>query len=67
MIGILRRMPAWRRLQLLDDACLAARTLARAGLRRRHPGATATEIERLLFDLLLGEDLAERAYGPGPR
>lgn len=67
MLGILREMPAWRRLELLEDACEAACSLARAGLRRRHPDADEGEIERLLADLLLGEGLAERAYGPHPR
>jgi len=67
MIGILSRMPAWRRLELLEDACLAARSLARAGLRRRYPEASEPEIDRLLFGLLLGDELADKVYGPSPR
>jgi len=64
MLGIFRDMPAWRRLELLDDACLAARDLARAGLRSRNPDACRETIERLLMDLILGEDLAAAAFGP---
>ena len=64
MLEVLRRMPPWRRLELLDDACRMTRELARAGLRRRHPTADPQVIDRLLMDLLLGEELAELAYGP---
>jgi hypothetical protein len=39
------------------------RTLALSGLRQRHPEATPQELRRLA-DLLLGPDLAARAYGP---
>lgn len=64
MLGILRAMPVWQRLQLVDDACETARRLALAGLRSRYPEASATAVERMLKDLLLGEDLAETVYGP---
>jgi len=64
MLAIFRNMPAWRRLELLDDACLAARNLARVGLRRRNPDASPETIERLLMDLILGEELAAAAFGP---
>jgi Arc/MetJ family transcription regulator len=42
----------------------AVRTLALSGLRERYPEATPKELRRRLADLLLGEDLAARAYGP---
>ncbi|NOZ95012.1 MAG: hypothetical protein GXP47_09790 [Acidobacteria bacterium] len=64
MLRIFRDMPAWRRLELLDDACRTARELTRAGLRSRNPGASAERIERLMMDLLLGEELAAAAFGP---
>jgi hypothetical protein len=64
MLGIYRRMPAWRRLELLDEACALAAELARVGLRRRNPNASDEVIERLLRDLTLGEDLAAVVYGP---
>jgi hypothetical protein len=63
-IEILRRMPSWRKVQLLDDAIQTGRALALAGLRARHPEATPEEIQRRLMDLLLGEELARRVYGP---
>ena len=64
MLGIYREMPAWRRLELLDEACALSIELARVGLRRRNPGASDETIERLLRDLMLGEDLAAVIYGP---
>ena len=64
MLGIYRKMPAWRRLELLDEACSLSVELARAGLRRRNPKASDKAIERLLRDLMLGEDLAAVVYGP---
>ena len=40
------------------------RTFALAGLRQRHPQADEAELRRRLADLLLGPELASRAYGP---
>lgn len=65
-IELLRRAPAWRKLELLGRLNAMARTLALSGLRRRHPEATPAELRRRLADLLLGPELAARAYGPLP-
>ena len=67
MFEIYRKMPAWRRLELLDEACALSLELARAGLHRRHPDASDEAIERLLRDLMLGEELAAVVYGPAER
>jgi len=64
MLGIYREMPAWRRLELLDEACALSAELARAGLRRRNPDVSDETIERLLKSLMLGEELANVVYGP---
>jgi len=40
------------------------RTLALAGLRQCFPHDTAEQRRRRLADLVLGEELAARAYGP---
>ena len=63
---IYRRMPAWRKIELIVGANETARQLALAGLRTRHPEAGPEEIRRRLFGLLLGEDLATEVYGPLP-
>jgi hypothetical protein len=63
-IEIFRRMPAWRKVQLVEDANELSRQLALAGLRQRHPDAAPEELRRRLFGLFLGEELATRVYGP---
>lgn len=65
-IEIFRRMPAWRKIQLVDEANQLSRQLALAGLRQRHPGAGSEELRRRLMGLQLGEELATEVYGPLP-
>ncbi len=62
----LRRMPAWRKLALVDDLSRAVRDLALAGLRQRYPDDSPAQHRRRLADLVLGPDLATKAYGPAP-
>jgi hypothetical protein len=63
MLEIYRRMPAWRKLQLVDDANRTARHLAMAGLRVRHPDESLPRLRRRLLGLALGEELATTVYG----
>ena len=42
----------------------AVRDLALAGLRQRHPNDSPAQRRRRLADLLLGQELAARVYGP---
>ena len=63
-IELLRRAPAWRKLQMVDQLNQAARMLALSGLRQRYPHATPDELRRRLADLVLGAELAARVYGP---
>ena len=64
MLGIYRRMPAWRKMALVDDANRTARQLALAGLRSRFPGETLPKLRRRLLGLTLGEEVASEVYGP---
>jgi hypothetical protein len=64
LVEIMRALPAWKKLALLDDACSTARALALAGLRARHPQATDAVLHRMLMGLLLGEGIAARVWGP---
>jgi len=66
LIELLRRASVARKLEMLGQMNAAARQLALQGLRARHPGATETQLQRYLADLLLGPELAARAYGPRP-
>ena len=65
-IEILRSMPSWRKFQLWNDLNMAMRHVALAGLRERFPSATPQELRRRLATILLGVELAARAYGPEP-
>ena len=57
-------MPPWRKLALVGEMNQTVRTLALAGLRQRYPADTPAMRRRRLADLLLGPELAARAYGP---
>lgn len=59
-----RETPTWRKLELMEDMNRTARHLALIGLRRRHPNASPKELNRRLADILLGEELAAKVYGP---
>lgn len=63
-IEIFRRMSSAEKARIVSDADQAARGLALAGLRRRFPVASPAELQRRLMDLLLGEELALKVYGP---
>ncbi len=62
----LQQMPAWRKLALMAEMNRSVRTLALAGLRQRYPDDSPAQRQRRLADLVLGSDLAARAYGPWP-
>ena len=64
MLEIYRRMPPWRKVELLEDANRTARLLALAGLAARHPQESPERLRRRLLGLTLGEDLASDVYGP---
>ncbi len=63
-VRVLRAMPASRKVALVEDANRTARRLALAGIALRFPHASKRERFRLLMDILLGEGLAARVYGP---
>lgn len=63
-IEVLRAMPPSRKIALVEDANRTARKLAMAGIAVRFPEASHEERVRLLMDLVLGAELAERVYGP---
>ncbi|MDX9993418.1 MAG: hypothetical protein RBS68_15360 [Anaerolineales bacterium] len=61
-IELIRKMPAWKKFAAVDDLNETVRTLAISGIKQRHPGATPTEIRRMLADILLGQELASKVY-----
>jgi hypothetical protein len=64
VLEIYRRMPAWRKVELVEDANRTARQLAWIGLQSRHPDESRSRLRRRLLGLVLGEDLARKLYGP---
>ena len=66
LVRLRRETPAWRKWELMEDLNRTARLLALAGLRRRYPDDSPEQLRRRLADLLLGPELAAKAYGPGP-
>ena len=62
----LRHMPSWRKMALTCEMNQTVRLLALAGLRQHHPHDTPAQRQRRLADLLLGQELASRVYGPLP-
>lgn len=65
-LQLLRAMPPSRKIGLVEDANRTARRLALAGIELRFPGASIKQRVRLLMDLILGNELAARVYGPRP-
>jgi hypothetical protein len=61
---ILGAMTASRKIGLVEDANRTARRLALAGIGLRFPRASTEQRVRLLMDLVLGDELAARVYGP---
>jgi hypothetical protein len=61
-IELIRKMPSWKKFAAVDDLNETVRTLAISGIKQRHPGATPTEIRRMLADILLGQELARKVY-----
>lgn len=64
LVDRLRPLAAWRKLEMVAAMNAAVRQLAMVGLRQRHPDAGPGELRRRLADILLGVDLAARAFGP---
>lgn len=64
LIRLLRQAPPWRKLEMVDQLNQTVKLLALTGLRQRFPQDDEKHLRRRLADLLLGEELALRAYGP---
>ena len=62
-LEMMRSAPPWRKVELMDDLNQTLKLLILGELRRLFPAAPEEELRRRLADRLLGDDLAERAYG----
>jgi len=66
LIQLLREAPPWRKLEMVDQLNQSVKLLVLAGLRQRYPGENEELLQRRLAGLLLGEELASKAYGTLP-
>ena len=64
LFAMRREMPPWRKVELVVHLNQTVRESALAGLRERYPNASPEELHRRLADIVLGPELAEKAYGP---
>ena len=63
----IRALTPVERLRLADVMSVEVRALAEAGIRRRMPNVTPTEVEIELAEIILGHDLAAAARLARPR
>lgn len=63
MIDLLRKASPRRKFRMIEQNQRMVRAAAMAGLRERHPLESAERQRRRLADLLLGSELAFKAYG----
>jgi hypothetical protein len=63
-LAVLRELPAWRKLELLDAACETTRAVVLAGIRSRFPELSDVDLHRMLMDVFVGEEDGERIWGP---
>ena len=61
-IDLIRRMPSWKKMSIVDGLNETVKTLAVAGIRQRNPNATPEQVHRMLAELMLGSDLARKVY-----
>ena len=66
LILLLQSTPSWRKLEMVDQLNQSVKLLALTGLRRRYPNENDVQLHRRLADLLLGEALAFKVFGPFP-
>jgi hypothetical protein len=61
-IEFIRRMPAWKKLAIVDDLNETVKTLAVSGIKQRNPNASPEQVQRMLAELMLGKELARKVY-----
>ncbi len=61
-IQLLRRMPSWKKIAILEGLNEMVKTLAVSGIKQRYPHATPQQIHRMLAELMLGAELACKVY-----
>jgi hypothetical protein len=63
----LRRLPYWRKAEMLSASTKAAYGLAMAGLRQRYPDASEPELRKRYAALVLGRNVSISLFGWDPK
>lgn len=66
LVQLLRAKTPAEKVKMVCDLNETVRLLAMSGLRKRHPEASEATLRRLYASLVLGDELAEKVYGPLP-
>lgn len=66
LIEAWRAMPSWRKVQLIRDMARACNEISTAGIRLRHPEASAEEIRLRLAALRLDRETMLRVFNWDP-
>jgi hypothetical protein len=61
-IQIIRRMPPWKKIAVMDGLNDTVKMLALSGIQQRHPNASQAQIRRMLAEQMLGMELAKKVY-----
>jgi hypothetical protein len=62
-IQLIQRMPAWKKLAIVDSLNDTIKTLTISGIKQRHPDASPERVHRLMAENMLGVELAQQVYG----
>ena len=65
-LRLLREAPPWRKAAMVDSLTRSCQELAAAGVRMRHPGASAREIRMRVAALWLDRETMVRAFDWDP-
>lgn len=65
-IELIRYMPSWKKMTMVDSLNETVKSLALNGIRQRHPEATPEQLRRMLAEMMLGAELARKVYGDLP-
>jgi hypothetical protein len=61
-IEFIRRMTSWKKISIVDGLNETVKLMAVTGIKQRNPSATPEQIQRMLADLMLGQELARKVY-----
>ena len=62
-IELIRQMPAWKKMAVVDSLNGTVKTMALNEIKRRHPDASPEQIRLLLAEAILGAEMAKKVYG----